>query len=100
MSKYRAKPTVIGGIRFDSKREAAYYTELKMRVIAGEILGFLRQVPIHLPGNIIYRADFLVYYPNGQSEIHEVKGHETRVWKMKKKLCAQFYPWLTIKVIK
>src|SRR5678816_3947179 len=36
-SKYHAEPTVVDGIRFDSKREAARYQVLKLRMKAGDI---------------------------------------------------------------
>lgn len=58
--KYSAEPTTVDGIRFDSKLEARYYDELILRVKAREILYFLRQVPFHLPGGVIYRVDFMV----------------------------------------
>lgn len=58
--KFSAEPTTVDGIRFDSKLEARYYDELILRVKAGEILYFLRQVPFHLPGGVIYRVDFMV----------------------------------------
>ena len=36
-NKFNAKKTVVDGLTFDSKREAAYYAELKLRERAGEI---------------------------------------------------------------
>jgi len=36
--KYNARKTVVDGITFDSKREAEYYCELKLRVRAGLFL--------------------------------------------------------------
>lgn len=39
MTKYRAIPTTIDGIRFDSKHEASRYAELKLLVKAGKIFG-------------------------------------------------------------
>jgi hypothetical protein len=38
-AKYGAEPTVVDGIRFDSKKEAARYQELKLLAKAGEIQG-------------------------------------------------------------
>ncbi len=63
-NKYRAKPVVLDGIRFDSKLEARRYDELRLEQLAGKVLYFLRQVPFHLPGGVIYRADFLVVRPS------------------------------------
>jgi len=36
--KFGAKPTVSDGIRFDSKLEARYYEQIKLRKRAGEVL--------------------------------------------------------------
>ena len=37
MNKYKAQPTTVDGIKFDSKREAERYGELKLLERAGEI---------------------------------------------------------------
>lgn len=58
--KYGNLPTEADGINFQSKLEAKYYVELDLRRKAGEVLYFLRQVPFHLPGGVIYRVDFLI----------------------------------------
>jgi len=47
-SKYRNVKTVIDGLKFDSKREAAIYAELRMREKAGEIRNLLCQVRMPL----------------------------------------------------
>lgn len=98
--KFNAKKTEVDGITFASKKEAAYYQTLRLRQKAGEVLGFFRQVPIDLPGGIIYRMDFLVFYTDGSCEGIEIKGHETPEWKLKYKLLQEFYPWFELKVIK
>ena len=49
-NKYGAKPTVIGGRRFDSKKEAARYQELLLLQRAGEIRNLELQVQIILQG--------------------------------------------------
>ena len=64
--KYKNIPTVVDGWRFDSQKEARYYQMLKAAVSSGELLYFLRQVPFHLPGHIIYRVDFVEFYRNGE----------------------------------
>jgi hypothetical protein len=58
--KYHNLPTEADGIKFQSKLEAKYYVELALRKKAGEVLYYLRQVPFHLPGGVIYRVDFLI----------------------------------------
>lgn len=60
--KYDAQPVTVDGIRFDSKLEARRYCELVLLQQAGKIAYFLRQVPFHLPGGVIYRCDFMVIY--------------------------------------
>lgn len=40
MNKYHNRKTVIDGIKFDSKKEADYYCELRIRRMAHEIAGF------------------------------------------------------------
>lgn len=57
--KYHNLPTEADDIKFHSKLEAKYYVELDFRRKAGDLLYFLRQVPFHLPGGVIYRVDFL-----------------------------------------
>lgn len=47
-SKYRNQRVVIDGEKFDSKREAAYYQELKLREKAGEVRNIQRQMTFHL----------------------------------------------------
>lgn len=82
-SKYRNVPTVVDGIRFDSKAEAAHFHEIVRLHLAGEVTSYLRQVPFDLPGGIRYWADFVVFKANGCVEIHEVKGMWTDVARLK-----------------
>jgi hypothetical protein len=97
--KFNAKPQVHDGIRFDSKREGAYYEELKARKHIGEVLFFLRQVPVHLPGNVRYVVDFLVFYADGSCKFIDVKGYDTPLSKTKRKMVEDVYP-ITIEVVK
>lgn len=90
--KFHAKQTEIDGIKFASKKESKYYQNLKIRQKAGDILFFLRQVPLHLPGNIIYRCDFLEFHKNGIVEFVECKGFKTEGYKIKKRLVESTYP--------
>lgn len=90
--KYHAKPTELDGIRFDSKKEAKYYQELKLRQKAGEIIFFLRQVPFHLPGGVTYRVDFQEFHADGTVHFLDIKGMQTDEFKMKKKMVESLYP--------
>jgi len=49
-NKYSAQPTVVDGIRFDSKREAKRWGELRLLEQAGKIADLKRQVAIYLQG--------------------------------------------------
>lgn len=91
-SKYGNHPTSVDGFRFDSKREANHYRQLKLRVAAGEVLFFLRQVPFHLPGNTRYVVDFLEFHSDGSVHVVDAKGKETQTFRLKKRQVEQLYP--------
>lgn len=94
-SKYRAVPTVVDGIRFDSKAEAEYYRRLKVCRDNSEIWFFLRQVPFDLPGGYKHRVDFMVFNINGcdecEYEIIEIKGKDISTGKLKRKQVEELY---------
>lgn len=90
--KFHARRVELDGISFDSKREAGYYLELKLRVSAGEVLFFLRQVPFDLPGNVRYRTDFMEFHSDGTVHFVDVKGVRTKGYIMKKKQVEALYP--------
>lgn len=90
--KYFAKPEHVDGLRFDSKKEAKYYRELKLRQRSGEVVFFLRQVPFHLPGNVTYRVDFQEFMSDGSIRFVDIKGYETKEFIMKKKMVEDLYP--------
>lgn len=93
--KYKNQPTVVDGIRFDSKKEARYFEQLKLRQAAGEVWFFLRQVPIYLPGGTRYVVDFLVFFKDRHrlEEFVDVKGRETQVFRLKKREVEHHYPF-------
>lgn len=92
-SKYGAIPTVVDGIRFDSKKEARYYEQLKLRQAGGELDYFLRQVPLHLPGGTRYVVDFLLFFQDGRApEYVDVKGRETAMFRVKRREIEHAYP--------
>lgn len=106
--KYRAKKTVIDGIKFDSKKEAKRYIVLKALEGKGEIEKlmlqprFLLQEGFRKNGKayrkIEYVADFM-YEQDGKLIIEDVKGIKTDVYKLKQKLFEKKYQDLTIKEI-
>ena len=97
--KFHAKPTTTNNIKFASKAEAKYYRELLLRQKAGEVLFFLRQVPMHFPGGTVYRVDFQEFHADGTVHFVDVKGMETEVFKLKKREVEALYP-VEIEVVK
>jgi hypothetical protein len=96
--KYRAKRTTIDGFTFDSMAEARRYELLKMLERSGQITDLVLQpefVILHpytrCDGKRIrgikYKADFS-YYDTFEKKrvIEDVKGMETAVFKLKRKL--------------
>lgn len=94
--KYGAIATIVDGIRFDSKKEARYYEQLKLRVQAGEVRYFLRQVPIYLPGGTRLVIDFLEFMAEGPERYVDVKGRETEAFKIKRREVEAAYPSIRI----
>lgn len=98
-SKYCNKKIVIDGIRFDSKKEAKRYQDLKLLEKAGVIFGLQLQVPFELvpkqmeDGKVIeravtYKADF-VYWQDGKVVVEDTKGFRTPDYIIKRKLMLE-----------
>lgn len=94
--KYGNKKTIVDGIEFDSKKEAARYGKLKLMVRAGKIRE-LRQQPsftIRVEGVVIctYNGDFS-YIDSKENRLilEDVKGVKTQVYRLKKKLLKAVY---------
>ena len=96
--KFNAKRTELDGIKFASKKEARYYRELLLRQKSGEIIFFLRQVPLHLPGGIRYVVDFIEFRSDDTVVFIDCKGFRTREYITKKKLVEALYPVKIIEV--
>ena len=101
-SKYRAKKTVVDGIKFDSKREAERYCELKLLEKAKEIRNLVLQPRFLLQDEffdkneikhkkIEYVADFMYIDKCGKTIVEDVKGVLTDVYKIKKKMFLKIY---------
>lgn len=101
MNKYRNIKTVVDGITFDSKKEAARYGELKLMQRAKLIrnLEIQPQFPLMVGGEYLdpvkvatYKGDFKYeeHTPNGYVKwtevVEDVKGIKTPVYNLKKKL--------------
>lgn len=95
-SKYKAIPTVVDGIRFDSRKEAQRWCTLNILQKAHEIKELNRQVPFILiekspyGREIKYIADF-TYYEGDKFIVEDCKGYKTDVYKLKKRLLAEKY---------
>lgn len=50
--------------------------------------------------SITYVGDFLIHWKNGQETVIDVKGHETEVFKLKKKLFEYQYPDKRLELVK
>lgn len=98
--KYHSKKVYIGNLKFDSKKEANRYLELRSMLDNGEISELELQVPfVLIPAfnlgkkkyrQMCYIADF-VYMKDGQQVVEDTKGYRTEVYKIKKKLMAYLY---------
>lgn len=100
-SKYKNRITYVDGKRFQSKREADHYLELKLLEELGKISDLkcqvryeLRAAPLH-PGDkpvkiFTYIADF-DYIEKGQLVTEDVKGCITTDFKLKAKIFAANY---------
>jgi len=97
--KFHAKPTTRDGIKFDSQLEAKYYDQMVLAQRAGDLLFFLRQVPIHLPGGVKLVVDFVEFWDDGNVVFTDVKGMETESFKAKRRMVESLYP-LTINIVK
>jgi hypothetical protein len=103
-SKFHSQWTEYKGVKYASKREAAYAAELDLLIKAKQIKNWRRQVRFPLIVNEIpvstYVVDFEVILPNGLCELHETKGYKTDVFKLKFALFKALYPDRVIKIIK
>lgn len=94
-SKYGNTRTYYNGRTYDSKAEAKRAGELDILLRAGHIKSWEPQPKFEIVVNekkiCTYRADFKVEYPDGTTEIEDVKGVRTPVYKLKKKLVEALY---------
>jgi len=91
-NKYNAIRTEVDGIKFDSRKEAGRYCDLKLLQKAGDVSHMLLQVPFVLDAGIKYKLDFLVFWTDGHQSYEDVKGIDTPVSKLKRKQVEFRYP--------
>jgi hypothetical protein len=103
-TKYHAVPTVVDGMRFASKAEAARYRELMQLGAAGLVqnLEFQPRFDLHVEGVKVgtYVADFRYQERasatwasrfDWQDVIEDVKGVRTPVYRLKKRMFEAEY---------
>ena len=101
-NKYKNKSVEYHGIKFDSKKEMAYYIKLELLEQKGIIKdlelqkSFELQPSFKLNGKtykkITYRADFsYVSVQDNKIHIVDTKGFRTDVYKLKRKMFAYKY---------
>lgn len=96
-NKFNAKKTDVGSIRFDSRKEADRWMQLRLMERAGEIKDLKRQVRVEIVPKtdgflgVWYIADF-VYWDNrtGEEVWEDVKGYKRsaayQIFRIKQKL--------------
>jgi Protein of unknown function (DUF1064) len=95
-TKYRNKKTALDGITFDSKREAARYSELRLLERAGHIRSLSLQPKFTLVDSqrradgkaerpVVYIADFM-YFQGENCIVEDAKGVKTPDYVIKRKL--------------
>lgn len=99
--KYKNKKTIVDGIKFDSKKEAERYQELKLLEKSGYIENLELQPKFELIDTIKYQgetlrklsyiADFKYVDLTGTTIIEDTKGFKTDVYQIKKRLFLQKY---------
>lgn len=84
----------------DSRAEADYCNSLLADKQSGRIVGFRVQQRWPVGPGIVHVVDFEIFGNMGLViEVHDVKGFETAVWKMKHKLFCDKYPHIKYRVI-
>lgn len=95
----------VDGRVFDSKAEARRYQELRLLEQAGAIADLTCQPQFALVdksrhgGALYYVGDF-GYFECGRRVVEEVKGFETPVWRLKRRLFLERYPDVELRVLK
>lgn len=93
--KYRNEREQVDGVWFDSRKESRHYRALLTLQRAGVITRIEIQptYPLAVNGEKVatYRADFRITFPDGRSEVQDVKGVRTPVYRLKKRLMKAIY---------
>ena len=98
-SKYHNVKTTVDGIEFDSKAEAARYSDLKTLKKCELIRSFARQPSFLFSSGIRYRPDFIVWGLGGAVWVEDVKGVKTKEFLLKQKIWKSEYPDMELRII-
>lgn len=104
-NKYHAKKTIVGDVKFDSKKESRDWQQLCMLEACGVISNLRRQVRFELQPAYVnnqgkniraieYIADF-IYEKDGKIYVQDSKGGkatQTDVFKLKRKMFEYKFP--------
>lgn len=94
-NKYHARKIEIDGIRFDSQKEADRYCDLRLLQRAGEIISIEPHpvYPIKIEGKPICKVilDFAYCDKYGALHVEDVKGKDTPVSRLKRKMVEAVY---------
>jgi hypothetical protein len=95
-SKLGNRKTPYNNILYDSKLEAEYAKLLDLRLKGQDLKSWDRQIgfPLIVNKKLIatYKIDFQVTNNDGSIEYIEVKGYQTKDWRLKWKLVQALYP--------
>lgn len=87
-----------------STKESNYCNKLALLIKAKEIKEYKTQVKYEFRVNgykiCAHYVDFLVTNNDGTQEVHEVKGWETEIWRLKRNLFEALYPETKYVVLK
>jgi sporulation protein YlmC with PRC-barrel domain len=110
ISKYNNKKVEYEGIKFDSKMERDYYKYLLENRYKMGIRKIELQVPFILQEKYIhnnktvraikYVTDFKITYTCGDIKYIDVKGKETDIFKLKKKMLLHKYKDIDFRCVK
>ncbi len=114
MNKYHNCKVSVDGIKFDSKAEVRRYAELKLMEDTGHIKELKLQPKFELQPKyknnkgqciraITYKADFSYIETHsevGKLIVEDVKGVETKEFKLKKKMLEYKFPDIDFRIIK
>ncbi len=103
-NKYNSKKSSYGGRIYHSALEASYAKDLDWMKKAGEVKKWTPQFKLSLDINDTHIAnyfmDFKVEFTDGRIEMHEVKGYETDLWRMKWRIAIAIFPDYNFVLIK